>query len=78
MQFLFPLTPTRIGPGVIAARERLVNKHSGSCTVPDAVTLRVLQFNSDDLLVAQRAQHGPHVTLTVPHNGAVVVAWLHE
>ena len=47
----------------------------GVYTVPDAMTLRVLQFDSNGLLVAQHAQHSPRVNLTVPRDGAAVVVW---
>ena len=43
--------------------------------VPDVMTLRVLQFDSNGLLVAQHTQSNPRVTLTVPRDGAAVVVW---
>ena len=76
MQFLFPITPRRIGPGFVEADERLVTKHSGPVDIAGATAaseLHVSLFDSDGLLVSQHSQHGSVATLAVPREGAAVV-----
>ena len=74
---LYPVTVVEIGPGFVAAKERLIVEHSGTFSWPNApdgeVTLYIYDKNG------KRINHGTaavvkneKITLQVPENGLVI------
>ena len=62
MQFIYPTTPTELGPGFIVGEERVVTKAAGEFTLPGAPPkLTVRTFNRQGYLTASREAAGPTV-----------------
>ena len=75
MQYMFPLTVTRIAKGLVEAEEGVVTRHSGPMRLQKANSssvIAVATFDSDGLLVTETTQYGAVATIAVPAGGAAV------